>query len=358
MGQGSAPPGAGSTHPIYEAKIDMQARLSASTTVSAPQLDRWSTAGVSPGHRLEYWREVISKAVIATSVSKRDSGDFLGEITCRKFNDITFNCFDSGGHEIIRSESHIRNQAERRFLLSLQLSGKAHITQGGRSIVLSPGTMGLVDAGQPFSVVLVGEVRRMVAVLPHQLVWSHFPRVTQMVALQIDPLQPCAEIIRDYVIRLSQPQCVIGGVAGDVMSEHLCALLGIVAASQLGVESPPSSSRQIRKDVLLRYLRRQALDPELSPSRAAKAVGMSVRSLHDLMQHTGQSFSEWILDARVTHARRLLQSPGAAQRKIADIATDCGFSDLSHFNRMFKARVGCTPREARLVCRAAEGPPC
>lgn len=327
----------------------MQARLSASTTVSTPQLARWSTAGVTPGHRLEYWREVISKAVVATSVSKCDSNDFLGEITCRKFNDITFNCFDSGGHEIIRSDSHIRDQAERRFLLSLQLSGNAHITQAGRSIVLSPGTMGLVDAGQPFSVVLVGEVRRMVAVLPRELVMSHVPRVVQMAALKIDPLQPCAEIIRDYMIRLSQPQCVIRGVAGDVMSEHLCALLGIVAASQLGVESAPASSREIRKDVLLTYLRRHALDPELSPILAAKAVGISVRSLHDLMQHTGQSFSEWILDARITHARRLLQNPGAAQRKIADIATDCGFSDLSHFNRMFKARVGCTPREARIL---------
>lgn len=49
----------------------------------------------------------------------------------------------------------------------------------------------------------------------------------------------------------------------------------------------------------------------------------------------------------MTHARRLLQSAAAERRKIADIAVACGFSDLSHFNRMFKARFGCTPSEAR-----------
>jgi AraC-like DNA-binding protein len=79
-------------------------------------------------------------------------------------------------------------------------------------------------------------------------------------------------------------------------------------------------------------LRRNALEPELTPSGAAKAVGMSARSVHNLMKDTSQSFSEWLLEARVTHARRLPQSPGAESRKIADIAASCGFSDLSHFN--------------------------
>jgi AraC-like DNA-binding protein len=99
--------------------------------------------------------------------------------------------------------------------------------------------------------------------------------------------------------------------------------------------------------MLLGYIRRNALDPELTASVTARAVGMSVRSVHNLMRDTGQSFNEWVLDARVTHARWLLQSAGAERRKIADIAVACGFSDLSHFNRTFKARFGCTPSEAR-----------
>lgn len=204
--------------------------------------------------------------------------------------------------------------------------------------------MGVVDAGVPFRVTFE-EVR--VAALPHSLVLRHMPRLRQMAALEVDPAHPCAGIIREYVMRLSQPQSAIDGVAGDVMSEHLCVLLGVALSSQLGTESESSSSRQIRRTMLLGYIRRNALDPELTASVTARAVGMSVRSVHNLMRDTGQSFSEWVLDARVTHARRLLQSAAAERRKIADIAVACGFSDLSHFNRMFKARFGCTPSEAR-----------
>jgi AraC-like DNA-binding protein len=36
---------------------------------------------------------------------------------------------------------------------------------------------------------------------------------------------------------------------------------------------------------------------------------------------------------------------------ISTIAFDCGFSDISHFNRVFRRQFGCTPSDVR---RAAE----
>jgi AraC-like DNA-binding protein len=36
-----------------------------------------------------------------------------------------------------------------------------------------------------------------------------------------------------------------------------------------------------------------------------------------------------------------------AERRISDIAFDCGFNDLSYFNRCFRRRFGLTPSAAR-----------
>jgi AraC-like DNA-binding protein len=33
--------------------------------------------------------------------------------------------------------------------------------------------------------------------------------------------------------------------------------------------------------------------------------------------------------------------------KVSDIAYACGFSDVSYFNRCFRRRFGCSPRELR-----------
>jgi AraC-like DNA-binding protein len=37
----------------------------------------------------------------------------------------------------------------------------------------------------------------------------------------------------------------------------------------------------------------------------------------------------------------------AGERRISDIAFDCGFNDLSYFNRCFRRRFGLTPTAAR-----------
>jgi AraC-like DNA-binding protein len=315
------------------------------SAMGAPRLDRWSTARVAPHLRLEYWQQVTNRAGVDTSISSQND-DFFGEFTRRKFNDIEFYSINSSDLEIERSEQHIRHGDERKFLLTLQLSGHAHFEQGGRKVILKPQSMCVIDAGLPFKVAF-GEHRKLVAALPYWSVRRYLPRLRQMPALEVDPAHPCADIIREYVTRLSQPQSAIDGVAGDVMSEHLCVLLGVALSKQLATESESSSSRRIRRAMLLGYIRRNALNPELTASVTARAVGMSVRSVHNLMRDTGQSFSQCVLEARVTHARRLLQSIGAERGKIADIAVACGFSDLSYFNRTFKARFGCTPSEAR-----------
>jgi AraC-like DNA-binding protein len=44
-------------------------------------------------------------------------------------------------------------------------------------------------------------------------------------------------------------------------------------------------------------------------------------------------------------AAEWLASPG--ERRISEIAFDCGFNDLSYFNRCFRRRFGLTPSAAR-----------
>jgi AraC-like DNA-binding protein len=52
--------------------------------------------------------------------------------------------------------------------------------------------------------------------------------------------------------------------------------------------------------------------------------------------------------ARLTE-RRLRKAAELArdERRISDIAFECGFNDLSYFNRCFRRRFGLTPTAAR-----------
>jgi AraC-like DNA-binding protein len=54
-----------------------------------------------------------------------------------------------------------------------------------------------------------------------------------------------------------------------------------------------------------------------------------------------------VLACRLEFAYRLLTARRFVARLITSIAFDAGFSDLSHFNRMFRRLYNATPTEVR-----------
>jgi AraC-like DNA-binding protein len=92
-------------------------------------------------------------------------------------------------------------------------------------------------------------------------------------------------------------------------------------------------------------------DPALSISAVATAHGISRRYLQMLFELEGTSFSAWLRSERLALARRRLADPGLIHRPIANIAFDCGFSDLSWFNHAFRRAYGETPSDVRHQAR-------
>ncbi|SEN65077.1 AraC-type DNA-binding protein [Sphingomonas gellani] len=88
-------------------------------------------------------------------------------------------------------------------------------------------------------------------------------------------------------------------------------------------------------------------DPTLTMRDAAAAAHVSLRSAYLLFASRGLDFGGLLRSVRLDRAIERLHHGGAAGDRILDIALAVGFSDLSHFNRTFRARFGCTPGEAR-----------
>jgi AraC-like DNA-binding protein len=77
----------------------------------------------------------------------------------------------------------------------------------------------------------------------------------------------------------------------------------------------------------------------------AGGVGVSKSYLsRSFRGYTGQTVMGYLTGRRIERAMLLLQT---TDRKVLDIALDCGFGDLSHFIRTFRRRVGATPTRYR-----------
>lgn len=103
--------------------------------------------------------------------------------------------------------------------------------------------------------------------------------------------------------------------------------------------------RRQRTESIRHYVDQNLSDPELSARRAARALGMSVRSLHLALSGSGESFCQLLLRRRLELCcRRLRMGQGGS---VADIAFGCGFNSLSSFYRAFRRICGASPSDLR-----------
>ena len=59
------------------------------------------------------------------------------------------------------------------------------------------------------------------------------------------------------------------------------------------------------------------------------------------------SFTEQVNELRLQRAYTLLTEARENKSRISDVALQAGFSDISHFNRLFRSRFGDTPKGVR-----------
>jgi AraC-like DNA-binding protein len=77
----------------------------------------------------------------------------------------------------------------------------------------------------------------------------------------------------------------------------------------------------------------------------SRLIGMTEVSFSRFIkQRTGNTFIDTMNEIRLGHASRMLIE---SNDSIADIAVKCGFNNISNFNRVFKFRKHCTPKEFR-----------
>ncbi|WP_270712518.1 helix-turn-helix domain-containing protein [Phocaeicola coprophilus] len=72
-------------------------------------------------------------------------------------------------------------------------------------------------------------------------------------------------------------------------------------------------------------------------------VGMNPSALcRYYKKHTGKRMFEYLTELRISYATKLLINKNI---NISQVAYDCGYNSLSHFNHQFKQVTGYTPSE-------------
>lgn len=116
----------------------------------------------------------------------------------------------------------------------------------------------------------------------------------------------------------------------------------LLATSSFANVSHTPDSRRVRK--VETYINAHYRE-NIRLQTLADIVGMTTTSFSRFFKlRTGRTVSDFIIDVRLGNAARQLAD---STTSVVEICYDCGFNNISNFNRIFKKRKGCSPTAFR-----------
>lgn len=233
--------------------------------------------------------------------------------------------------------------------------GTGELHQQGRVATLCAGEAVLTDNGSPAIFVMPTQCHTITYRFSRDLLRHRIGHVDDLVARPFARDHQTLRLLTGYAGVLNDYSALESAELRRAVSNHMHDL----AALLFGAREEPYLAGGLRaarlkamKDEILQRLAQSSL----SVSEIARSQQISERYIRQLFAEDGTTFTDFVRDARLARAHRLLTDITEPQRPINAIAYGCGFNDLSYFNRVFRQRYDMTPSEARGAAKHKGGP--
>jgi AraC-like DNA-binding protein len=283
---------------------------------------------------------------------KRDESEFRGVVELKRAGAVDIGCVSMTPVDTVRSPDLVRD-GDDALLIMLFESGAAQQTQRKYDQMLDAGDAIVCDCGYPGAVNIITDSKFWNLKVPRYKITKLLPGVTSFAGAKLDKDPVARRLLFGYLGVIHSVDLNGGRDAAQLCDEHIIDLIVLALGAEGGAREVVElrSVGAVRRAAILREIETRATDPRLSADAIATGFGITPRYVHLLLEATGRSFSQHVLERRLDRAADLLRDPRRDNYKVSAIAFECGFGDLSYFNRAFRRRYGETPTDVRETAR-------
>lgn len=296
-------------------------------------------SGVFASHRLD-----VASGVRRLAMDHRQTG----------WSDVSFNELRYGEQVLVNAPALVDY-----YLLQFTLRGHCEITQRGQPLSLPQGTAAVINPTCGYTKRWSEDAVQVIVRVRRERLWRELAGI-----LGIDGVVPVdfRLVSRDFrsealylwnMVRILAPQAGADSVTmrtrvhAAAVSHLLTVLLHTVPNSRdeaLAIESRLSTPRYVRR--ARDYIHAHPTD-SFSLTELAAVAGVASRTLHRGFQRNfGMAPFKYLRSVRLSLARQQL-SAAAMDRRVSDVALDCGYVNLGRFARDYAAQHGERPSETR-----------
>jgi AraC-like DNA-binding protein len=308
-----------------------------------------SSAVDAPGGRLKAWRDFMSGRLAELDYHPNAVGSFYGHVVSIDLGPLRVNRVDCSGGRWSRLACHL-SDGEEGYNLCMAIDSPYRLSQGSADVVKSPGEFVLIDKAQPSECLVDGDGADYQIVVPRASINEKRKGKELTAETPINSNAQPLRLLRAYVTSIfSAYDDLSDPVIRQKVGEHLLdlAILGLQPSRDNVEHAANRGLKAARLGAVLGEINKRFSDPSISPQTVATAVNISPRYLYQLLEERNLVFSKIVLELRLKRSLSLLADYRNDHLRIGQIAYDCGFNDLSYFNRCFRTRFGDAPGAVR-----------
>ncbi len=312
-----------------------------------PRRLRISTEMLPERDRFAAFREEFARRVLMMDVIDHSDGRPRIDVTFMPLGETAVGTLAATPVEFIRHRHHLKDRSDG-FILQIIDTGPIRVTHVGEERTYDAGWAHLVDQERP----LRGFGPRHASIrniaVREAALKALVPHPEDLAGRAVRP-GPALYLLDGYVRSLTSleepPSSELASIIGVHLLDLVAAALGPTAEAAEIVAQRGVRAARVR--AILAEVARRFSEPDFDLDNVAGRLGLSRRYVQQLLEETGKSFTEHLVERRLERAFAMLTDRRCLHLAIIDIAFAAGFGDVSHFNRVFRRRFGETPSGVR-----------
>jgi AraC-like DNA-binding protein len=305
-----------------------------------------STDDFAPRERAPVWREWIWKHFGGLESDLYGDTDFDGQMASARAGDIILTKLEANRHRVVRTQDMVRASEAGYLKIVAPMRGRAGVEQMGRQAWVSPGAWTIYDTTGSYAVANPERVEHLIVMVPKAQMVERGLRLDALMARHVGGASGISRVALATMRSTYQELPNMSASAAHGAGELIAQLVRL-SLIELAGQATSMTQREALKDRIRGYVALNLRDPKLSIDQIAHALNCSRRHLYNAFAEEDETLASHIQRLRLDACLRELQHSAALERPITDIALSWGFSNPSHFSRVFREHTGLSPSEFR-----------
>jgi len=320
--------------------------VTAGESASRAALPAFSYAGTPNGQGYEAWREEFCRRFCQLDVEPSAAERIECTVEVTRVGALSFGAAHGSSGSFLRTRSLLSDGCDDLVLVTAA-QGDVLTVQRGRTLELRQAQMCLMSLDDIAECGLSQGGRFTALRIPRGELVGICREAEDQLSKPLAGSARLRGIVAGYFALCAQTGVSVDAVTQHTMARHMAELVALLLRAEADEAPPALRDSHARLQLIQAQVLKRLGDVDLTILSVARQAGLPPKQVQRLFATTGFTFSEFVLEQRLLLAHRLLARTGAPRDKIATIAHDAGFGDLSYFNRSFRRRFGMTPSEWR-----------